>query len=390
MSRHLGIVLALVFAIGPPEARADVYTFDKIFVFGDSLSDTGNLDNLTSGFYLTPPAFTAGRFTNGKDTTPKSNNYVADGKYNVVWHEQLAKIAQIDPFQPSLLNGNKQNYAFGGATTGANTTIVSKTVLGNILADNMGKQVNDFLVLGKVPATGLYVLWGGGNDLRNVFYQSFSETLNDLTKVTLASVLDAAKQAVKNIAAEITSLITVQGGGSTQFLWPDLPPIDQTPQFLGIDNMKVGDGTKVGDDVAAAVKVFKSDEEAQIALLQKTYAAKNVKIAEMDVYTAFNNIIADTKAGKGSYKDVTNEAQKNANADADTYLFWDGFHPTSHVHYDIAQLAKQSLMDAGLCTPEPSIYVLAMTGAAALALSRLLKKGKGNWRVLLLKGSPHK
>jgi outer membrane lipase/esterase len=372
MARHFVAFGALLVGIAPQIAKADAYTFDQMYVFGDSLSDTGNIDNRTFGFFLTPPKYTQARFTDGADTKPAAQDkkYVAGGGYNVIWHEQLAKLAGIPAASASLIDGNKQNYAFGGATTGNGTTDVYRSADGKqvIKADNMGKQVTDFLALGKTPAKALYVLWGGGNDLRNVFFQSYSDKMNDLTTLKSADVVNAAKTAVKNIAAEITSLINAKGGGPTQFLWPDLPPIDLTPRFLPIDNMKLGDGTTIGADLMQAVKDFKTDEEAQITALQKQFAAKKVKIAELDVYTAFNNIIANPK--KYGYSNVKDPAQMlKPDANPDGYLFWDEFHPTSHAHYDIAQLADKALMDAGMCpTPEPSSFVLAGLGGAGVII----------------------
>jgi hypothetical protein len=96
-----------------------------------------------------------------------------------------------------------------------------------------------------------------------------------------------------------------------------------------------------------------------------------VKIAELDVYTAFNNILANP--AQYGYTNVTDPAQMlAANANPDPYLFWDEFHPTSHAHYDIAQLAKQSLFAAGLGggMPEPPSLVLAVMGLVVLALRR--------------------
>ena len=52
--------------------------------------------------------------------------------------------------------------------------------------------------------------------------------------------------------------------------------------------------------------------------------------------------------------------------DPDKYLFWDDFHPTVHGEYDLAQLASQSLITAGMAMPEPSAIILLMTGAVGI------------------------
>jgi phospholipase/lecithinase/hemolysin/tetratricopeptide (TPR) repeat protein len=384
MTRSLA-ALGLLLVIAPQEARADGSTFNQIFVFGDSLSDTGNLNSRTGNKYLVPPKYTTGRFTDGASTTPPSQNnlYNAGGTDNVIWHEQLAKMVGLPVASPSLLAGNQQNYAFGGATTGAGTTVVfQRTVYGQtatLEADNMGQQVTSFLanVKNNAPANGLYILWGGGNDLRNVFFPANAALngLNNLTQITKAKVVQAADTAAQNIQNEIT---TLSGKGAKQFLWPDLPPLNLTPKFLAVDKMKVGDGTLIGDDLAAAVSQFNNDEQTAIKALQKQLP--NVKIVMLDDYTAVNTIITNVqKNGQfDGYTNVTAPAQ-GMKVDPDTYLFWDEFHPTVHAEYDLAKLAQQSLMAAGLSTPEPSSYVMMISGVALVALGRWWSRRPGTW-----------
>ena len=90
--RLLGAVL-VVLATGATLAHAD----PGVVVFGDSLSDTGNLFAATGGTNPIPPYFN-GRFSNGP-----------------VWVETLAASLGL-PVNPSLLGGT--NYAFAGAVTG--------------------------------------------------------------------------------------------------------------------------------------------------------------------------------------------------------------------------------------------------------------------------------
>src|SRR6266550_2781444 len=66
--------------------------FTQIVLFGDSLSDTGNVrarTNSKSGGTVDYPSHTFnydnGRFTNDNATNPSSNTYLG------VWHEQLAR-----------------------------------------------------------------------------------------------------------------------------------------------------------------------------------------------------------------------------------------------------------------------------------------------------------
>jgi phospholipase/lecithinase/hemolysin len=256
MVKRFGIFCAAMVAIALPAVRADIYTFNQMYVFGDSLSDTGNLNNLTTFLfkprYLIPPKFTAARFTDGADTMPAAQDarYVAGGGYNVVWHEQLAKIVGIPAASASLVAGNQQNFAYGGATTGTGTTLVSTgTALGDVRVNNISTQVAGFIAAGNIPASALYILWGGGNDMRNYYFQSFNDNLIDPTFAAYgkAGIVAAADTAAKNIGDRIADLIAK---GATQFLWPDLPPIDMTPRFKPIDSEVVGDGTTVGAGLA--------------------------------------------------------------------------------------------------------------------------------------------
>src|SRR5947209_3005234 len=91
--------------------------FSQIIVFGDSLSDTGNIrhriNDITGGQISYPSGsynYSDGRFTNSSDTDPASKLYVG------VWHEQLARLFLNLPEAHNSLDGGL-NYAFGGATT---------------------------------------------------------------------------------------------------------------------------------------------------------------------------------------------------------------------------------------------------------------------------------
>src|SRR5215216_6220032 len=98
--RHYRLALiALLFALGSAaSARAEPIT--QIVVFGDNLSDTGNVFAGTG----TPPApYHAGRYSNGP-----------------VWVEHLATKLGVAGPTPSLLGGT--NYAFGGAESGTGTS----------------------------------------------------------------------------------------------------------------------------------------------------------------------------------------------------------------------------------------------------------------------------
>jgi len=88
-SSHV-VKLAVVIAFAATTALAQVRDYNRIVVFGDSLSDTGNVAHLTFAKYGVPvPSpiggnYTLGRFTDGYDTVPAAQNYFG------VWLEQLS------------------------------------------------------------------------------------------------------------------------------------------------------------------------------------------------------------------------------------------------------------------------------------------------------------
>ena len=118
-------------------------TFDKIVVFGDSLSDTGNVFSFTSRMHkavpLIPivpkePPYFQGRFTNGQ-----------------IWIEDLAQMLSIPV----------DDYAYGGAWV--ESVFDSKQPF----PFSLGMQVNFYLVQSFRDADKdkhLYVIWVGSND----------------------------------------------------------------------------------------------------------------------------------------------------------------------------------------------------------------------------------
>src|ERR1700730_4531824 len=88
----LFLTLTCVFIAGASAFAQQAPAFSQIVVFGDSLSDTGNVrerTNSKSGGTVDYPSgsfnYSDGRWTDSSDTTPASTTYVG------VWHEQLAR-----------------------------------------------------------------------------------------------------------------------------------------------------------------------------------------------------------------------------------------------------------------------------------------------------------
>ena len=200
---------------GATFAQQPAPAFSQIVVFGDSLSDTGNVRDRTgsaSGGLVDYPSgsfnYSDGRWTNSSDTDPGSATYVG------VWHEQLANTFLGMPAATYSLGGGA-NYAFGGATTEDGTheeVAVSPPFFGDvtITVDDMGKQMDDYLAEHTIDPAALYVVWGGGNDL-------FDD--DSAANVTATSA---------RAAALMSRLATA---GAQYIMVPNVPPLGDIPKY---------------------------------------------------------------------------------------------------------------------------------------------------------------
>jgi outer membrane lipase/esterase len=309
--RILCLCTALFLTFAAALAHAQDYT--SIVVFGDSLSDTGNVADLTQAKYLVripgPDAnYTDGRFTDGDDTLPMAEKYFG------VWIEQFAAMLPSKPPIMNSLDGGT-NYAYGDAKTGKGTSTVtfgpSNSLSVNV--NNIGQQVTDYLA--STPAIRdktLFAVWGGAND-----------------------VLDATSpgDVVKGVIAELTNIQYLIDAGATQFLIPNLPPLGSTPFFNG----------SPADGVAAteASVLYNQLLAEGISILRDINHRKHVRLVQLDVFSLFNQIVATPS--KYSLTDVNTSAQGLAIIDPDTYLFWDDLHPTTRGHNIVAVTALGAL-----------------------------------------------
>jgi phospholipase/lecithinase/hemolysin len=146
----------------------------ELVVFGDSLSDVGNVFRATGGLYPPNPPYFQGRYSNGR-----------------VWVEHLA--AKLNLSRDRITNA-----ACGGATTGSGSINGVPGLLAQVQSfTNQQKQPN--------PNT-LYVLWAGANDYL------YGAATPDIP--------------VSNLSRAITTLIDV---GAKAVLVANLPDLGNLP-----------------------------------------------------------------------------------------------------------------------------------------------------------------
>lgn len=332
--RTLFAAASAVFLLGL-STSGHATSFDKLVVFGDSLSDGGNAFNMVNS-----PIFPNG-FPPPPNNQRNSNGLVAV--------EYLAQRLGVDLI-PSTEGGT--NYAVSGAMTQVRDGFFpagNPVTTGNY-ADpvygasqlrtnsNLISQVSQFLDSGMPfnPSSTLFVVWAGANDF---FFQPEAATIGS---------------SIVNITDSIGELAIL---GARRFLIPNLPDLSRTPAIRALDEANPGLGIALGYQQLSYG--FNLNLGLALNALEPQLAAAfpGLEIIQFDVLSALEAVLADPAA-----LGLTNVTQScndifftETCANPDEYLFWDPVHPTDVVHAELGRQFAQAV-------PEPSTYALSMAG----------------------------
>ena len=169
-----GLLLAVLLAV--PSA-GEASSFSQLIVYGDSLSDNGNIFAASGGAF--PPAPYAQRMSNG----PVAVEYMA-----------------------ATLGLPLVDLAFAGATTGTS----------NVLNGALPGMLQELLGGPAVDPSALYVVWGGANDFLSL----------------PSDPVAAATASVANLMFIVDGLTA---GGAQEILVPGLPDLSLTPRARALD-----------------------------------------------------------------------------------------------------------------------------------------------------------
>lgn len=302
-----GLVLGLLLL----PAAASAAAFSGMYVFGDSLSDNGNLyatSQAVLGTGIPTVPYYDGRFSNGP-----------------VAAENIAGALGV--------SGNFHDFAYGGATSGvgnyADGGSVSTPGLFGLpgLAGEIGGYTSSVV---SADANALYMVWAGPND-----YVAGS------TDYTLAA---------SNVALAVQSLYDA---GARHFLVPNMPDLSKAPDYFG--NL----------DAQAFAVGFNGLLAADLAGLNTAGA----HVTQFDTFALFNEVLANPAAF--GFANVTDPCYSGsylvANSgtvcsDPSQYLFWDGFHPTEAGHQILANQMVAAVV------PAPATVLLMASGLVVLVL----------------------
>ena len=345
---------ALLWAALPPTAaRAGVASLSNLFVFGDSLSDSGNSGLLTGGLF-TPAPYAGNRASNGPVAVEYLWKLFNPGNNN---------------FKPSLSGGTgATNYSILGATTGKKNNLEVGTVPGpplNGYFTDKGNawQLNNFTTANPSfdAESSLFMLWLFPNDLfycRNT-YNASDNTCNSAGTSAGADPITTNLNGVPGIAVSnlIASINTLADSGARNFLVVNSPNLGTTPAFRGTANQTLMTNLSAG---------FNTALESQLNVLASTKPQLDIGLFQLD--DALNSLIANP-AGSG-FTNVSDACVTSTAvcSDPSSYLFWDTLHPTTRTHEILAQQLYGLARD-----PAPAPIPL-VGGLAALGWSRRLRQ----------------
>jgi len=285
----LALTISCSFVLSLNTAHAAPFT--SLVIFGDSLSDVGNI--ASSSFDIYPGKYYyEDRFSNG-----------------AVWVESLATGLGLPATMRSTLTGG-DNFAYGGAQTSGTGGIEG------IAIRDIDEQVTQYLGARTVDPTALYVVFAGSNDF-----------IGGQTNVAVPAA---------RLETDLSRLIAA---GARNFIVPNLPLLGYTPRFNG--------NATTAATYNARTEQFNAAMD--VKLLDLSDDAAGLAFFRLDVASLFADAIANP--AKFGLTNVTAAAAPGLTPGASTYntsliapnanehLFWDDLHPTATVHSILAARA---------------------------------------------------
>lgn len=261
---------------------------ERMVVFGDSLSDTGNIYNDLQWKFPAPHSWFLGRFSNGP-----------------VWPEYFAEMTALP----------MSNWAIGGAET--------KNAF--VFINGLDTQIRSFAKYAAKsnvydPSRTLFTVLAGANDIMNDGSADMAATI----------------QASERLEASLNDLVRL---GARKIALLNLPDISRTPSFR--------DDAQQAFLIQQKVNLYNL---RLFFMVERIQEESDVDIRIVDLKNMFDRVLAAPDAvglsntthsclnmptdNKTDY--VTGPAMTPA-CDPDRYVFWDRVHPTTRMHRMIAE-----------------------------------------------------
>lgn len=317
MQRPFGRLLALL-ALGAASLAAQANTYTNLFIFGDSLSDTGNIFTVTGGATPAAPYFN-GRFSDGP-----------------VWSELLASGLGLPGGGQASLQGGT-NFAFGGARTVGGSV---PSVIAQVGLLTSAQPVLD--------PSALYVVVAGGNDMRDA-----RTSFPTMDSVGANGRLTAATNAANNLRTAISQLAA---RGARNVLVANLPDLGNTPEAVALNLVAPSSDASLQFNL-------------QINALVGWGQGQGLNMSFLDLAGVASAVRNDALNNGGATYGILNVQtpcgtfQGSIGISCAISGFSDALHPSGRLHalFGAAALAA---------VPEPATWLLMAAGAMTLLAAR--------------------
>ncbi len=344
-------------------------SYSAIYAFGDSLSDAGNVSivtALTGRIPVSPPyskqsygpfgTLTATVFSNGP-----------------TWVQDLSRRLGLSTLRPSLYGGT--DFAYGGAE--ANPDAGGFAGL-EASAISLSSQLTQFKAeVIAAPSEALYTLSIGTNDLYSIL---------ETPGVSSAEMINNVSTAVADAMSFVSALVK---RGAQNLLVMDVPDLGKMPIV-----------TQQNDPSRNALasrlsNLYNIDLNAE---LQAVATWQSIDLHILPLYSLLNQAAA--APAQFQLVNATDPAWSGnfANSDSgalvtvapDTYLFWDQYHPTGHVHDLIAAGARSLVTTGDQLYPTPTIEMTdTVTGLSSVQFGTVLSSPNFGLQGQFLYEGPH-
>lgn len=342
MNKTIALTGLVLFSFILP-SKASAASFSKFFIFGDSLSDAGNVYNGTLKRIPASPPYFQGRFSNGN-----------------IWTDYLGEQLNLKPTLLTSLATTSTNqginFAIGGSKSGQGNSFVPFLPLPGVLEQvklltSPVQQLNS-----KLDSNALYAIWGGANDYLISGVTDTNQTVNNLTSAV--------------------GLLTQAGAKNIMVL--NLPDLGRTPQALN---------TGTGANLTALIE--KHNTTLKSALLPFS-SNPELNIIPVDVKNLSDEIFANPQAfGVNNVTQACLTTNSSVCNNPSEFLFFDNVHPTTKFHNLIATTAfsainyksvpvaaSVTIASASTSIPEPSTNWAIIGTATLISIGYLKRKAR--------------
>lgn len=271
----------------------------NIYIFGDSLSDTGNFFTFTSEILMLdepipPPPYFDGRFSNG----PVAVDYLVSRLNNSDSNLNLA-------LTPSFQGGN--NFALAGAGTGRNNSNDDDL---NLDLPGLLDQIDAYRQLNIASSNSLFFVWAGPTN----FLDNLAGSNTDDPAVLIEQGVDNQLLGVENLSSI----------GARKLVVPNMLNLGRLPTSAQFQR-----------EARAITIAYNGRLSLSLDNLELTATNAGLEIVEVDLFGLGERIAQDpTSFGFTNTTDPLLPLVASGQALPNTpgFFFWDEFHPTTQAH----------------------------------------------------------